>query len=93
MSVFLLFGSLIYAQNTLSECNYPIIKIDIPNGATATMEDMVAAQSNFKAYNADMNNYLTCLDEELSKISEDLDIYPDIKKTNKKIRRSCGCFD
>ena len=82
ISVFLLIGSFSYAQLALADCNYPKMKLDIPNGATATMEDMVAAQTNFKAYNADMDTYLKCLDDELALVSEDLDIYPDIKKAN-----------
>ncbi len=77
--VLLLMGSLSYGQFALSDCFYPKMKVDIPNGSTATMEEMVAAQSNFKAYNADMNAYLDCLDDELSKISEDFEGYADIK--------------
>ena len=77
--VLLLIGSLGYAQFALSDCLYPKMKVDIPNGSTATMEEMVAAQTNFKAYNADMNAYLDCLDDELSKISQDLEGYADIK--------------
>ena len=82
ISVFLLIGSFSYSQFALSDCNYPKMKVDIPNGATATMEDMVTAQTSFKAYNADMDAYLKCLDDELALVSEDLDIYPDIKKHN-----------
>ena len=82
ISVFLLIGSFGYAQLTLADCNYPKMKVDIPNGSTATMEDMVAAQTSFKAYNADMDVYLKCLDDQLALVSEDLDIYPDIKKAN-----------
>ena len=77
--VLLLIGSLGYAQFALSDCLYPKMKVDIPNGSTATMEEMVAAQASFKAYNADMDAYLKCLDDELTLVSEDLDIYPDIK--------------
>ncbi len=80
ISVFLLIGSLCYTQFALSDCNYPTMTVDIPSGATATMEEMVAAQASYKAYNADMNTYLECLDNELALVSEDLDIYPDIKK-------------
>ena len=80
--VLLLIWSLGYGQFALSDCFYPKMRVDIPNGSTATMEDMVATQKDFKAYNADMDTYLDCLDDELSKISEDLDIYPDIKKHN-----------
>ena len=82
ISVFLLIGSFSYAQLALSACNYPKMNIDIPNGATTTMEEMVAAQKSFKAYNTDMEAYLDCLDNELTLVSEDLDIYPDIKKYN-----------
>ena len=77
--VLLLIGSLGYAQFALSDCLYPKMKMDIPNGSTATMEEMVAAQNNFKGYNADMNAYLECLDDELSKISQELEGYADIK--------------
>ena len=79
ISTALIIGSLGYAQFALSDCFYPKMKVDIPNGSTATMEDMVAAQADFKSYNADMDAYLDCLDDELSKISQDLEGYADIK--------------
>jgi len=82
VSTFLLIGSFSYAQFALADCNYPKMNIDFPNGAIATMEEMVAAQTSFKAYNANMDAYLDCLDNELSQVSEELDIYPDIKKLN-----------
>ena len=82
IAVFLVIYALTCAQSTLADCNYPQIKFAIPYGSTATMEDMVAAQTSFKAYNTDMDTYLKCLDDELAKISEDLDIYPDIKKAS-----------
>ncbi len=79
ISVGLLIGSLGYAQLTLATCDYPKMNFVIPNGATATMENMVAGQSNFKSYNADMETYLDCLDSELSKISKNLDNYQEIQ--------------
>ena len=79
ISVGLLIGSLGYAQLTLADCNYPKMNFVIPNGATATMENMVTGQTNFKSYNADMEAYLACLDSELSKVSEDLDNYLEIR--------------
>jgi len=82
ISTFLLIGSFGYAQFALSDCNYPKMNVDIPDGSKATMEEMVAAQTSFKAYNSDMDAYLTCLDSELALVSEELDIYPDLKKTN-----------
>jgi hypothetical protein len=80
ISTLLLIGSLGYAQFALSDCNYPRMNVDIPNGSKASMEDMVAAQASFKAYNSNMNTYLECLDDELSKISEELEGYEDIRR-------------
>ena len=79
ISVGLLIGSLGYAQLTLAKCDYPKMNFVIPNGATATMENMVAGQTNFKSYNTDMAAYLACLDSELSKISKYLDNYEEIQ--------------
>ena len=79
ISLGLLIGTLGYAQFALSDCNYPKMDFVIPNGATATMENMVAGQTNVKSYLADMDAYLNCLDDELSKISQDLEGYKDIK--------------
>ena len=79
ISVGLLIGSLGYAQLTLARCDYPKMNFVIPNGATATMENMVAGQTNFKSYNVDMETYLDCLDSEMSKISKGLDNYREIQ--------------
>ena len=79
ISVCLLIGSLGYAQLTLARCDYPKMNFVIPNGATATMENMVAGQTNFKSYNVDMETYLDCLDSEMSKISKGRDNYQEIQ--------------
>ena len=79
ISIVLLIGSLGYAQLTLARCDYPKMNFFIPNGATATMENMVAGQTNFKSYNADMDAYLDCLDSEFSKVSKKLDNYQKIQ--------------
>ena len=80
--VLLLIGSLSYGQFALSDCFYPKMKVDIPIGSMATEQEMVAALTSFKTYQADMDAYLACLDDELALVPEDLDIYPDIKKAN-----------
>ena len=79
ISIALLIGSLGYAQLTLARCDYPKMNFVIPNGATATMENMVAGQTNFKSYKSGMEAYLDCLDSELSKVSKKLDNYQDIQ--------------
>ena len=82
ISLGLLIVSVGYAQMAIADCKYPKMNVDIPDGSKATMEDMVSDQSSFKAYNADMDVYLQCLDDELALVSEELDIYPDLKKAN-----------
>lgn len=44
-------------------CDYPA-RVSIPNGATASKEDMLAGQKGVKKYVADMEVYLECLLEE-----------------------------
>jgi hypothetical protein len=47
-------------------CDYPR-RIDIPNGTTATKEDMLEGQRNVKEFVASMEIYLECIvDEEKS---------------------------
>lgn len=41
--------------------NYPK-QPNVPNGMKATMDEMVAAQKAIKAYQADAQNYRTCVD-------------------------------
>ena len=41
-------------------CDYPA-KIDMPNGMTATKEDMLSGQRNVKKFVADMEVYLECI--------------------------------
>ncbi len=44
-------------------CDYPK-RADVPNGATATTEEMLAGQKSVKAYMAAMEEYLACIDSE-----------------------------
>ncbi|MDJ0652944.1 MAG: hypothetical protein QNJ40_02240 [Xanthomonadales bacterium] len=49
-------------------CDKPY-KVEIPDGATATKEDMVTTQKAVKAYMAEADVYLGCLEEEQSKLA------------------------
>ena len=51
---------LFMAQGALA-CDYPT-RIDLPDGATASKEDMIAAQKDVKAYVASMDEYLNCME-------------------------------
>ena len=45
-----------------AECIYPKAPSDMPNGAKATEQEMVAGMKAIKDYNAQVSAYLSCLD-------------------------------
>lgn len=42
-------------------CTYPTSPDKIPNGGTASMEDMLTAKKQVEQYNKDMEAYLSCI--------------------------------
>ena len=52
-------------------CIYPREPENIPDGATATYDEMVAAQTAVKQFDADINAYNACLEMELQAILSD----------------------
>jgi hypothetical protein len=57
-----MFAVFCFAQAAFA-CDAPNT-ITVPNGATATKEELVAAQKAVKAFIADMDAYLACIVEE-----------------------------
>ena len=48
-----------------ADCPYPQAPTKIPDGATATLDDMVAGQKAVNAYQKAINDYTACIDKEL----------------------------
>ena len=48
-----------------ADCPYPAAPTKIPDGATASMDDMLAGQKAVKDYNKAINDYVACIDKEL----------------------------
>jgi hypothetical protein len=48
-----------------AECPYPTAPANLPDGRTATMEEMIAGQKAVKEYDAAIKSYVTCIDKEL----------------------------
>lgn len=46
-----------------ADCTYPRTPASLPNGNSASMEEMVEGQKQVKQYMAEMDTYLKCLDE------------------------------
>ena len=51
-------------------CDMPA-EIDIPNGAEATLDEMLAAQSGVRDFIAAMEEYLACMDGEMEALGEE----------------------
>jgi len=49
----------------LADCTLPPPPSKIPNGSTASEQDMIVAMNTLKEYNGDVSVYLKCLDYEV----------------------------
>jgi hypothetical protein len=49
---------------TFADCTVPDNRIQIPDGSTATKEEMIAAQKAVQAFDAAVKTYADCLQEE-----------------------------
>ena len=49
------------AAHAQDSCTYPVAPVTPPDGATATLEQMKAANKDYGRYNTEMNTYLDCL--------------------------------
>jgi opacity protein-like surface antigen len=58
------------SPSAFAACEQPSM-VAVPDGATATMEELLAAQGSVKSYMAEMEIYLACLNEELETAGED----------------------
>jgi hypothetical protein len=57
-------GVLAVAPASFASCTYPHAPTQIPDGATATKDEMIAAQKEVKQFMTDMDAYLKCIDAE-----------------------------
>ena len=48
-----------------ADCPYPPAPDKLPDGASATLEDMLAGQKAVKAYQMAIDGYVACIDKEL----------------------------
>lgn len=57
--------ALVISMPALADCTLPPPPSKIPNGSTASEQEMLAAMNTLKEYNGDVNVYLKCLDYEV----------------------------
>tara|TARA_Y100001970_G_scaffold9604_1_gene11262 strand:- start:6669 stop:7010 length:342 start_codon:yes stop_codon:yes gene_type:complete len=80
--IFLIIFFITFSSIGLAECNYPKKNFDIPSGKKASEAQMVEAMGRVKQFQADLAIYRTCLDDELAKVSPELESYEEIQRMN-----------
>jgi hypothetical protein len=63
--------ALLGAAAANADCIYPQVPTAIPDGATASYEDMVAAHQAVKDFDADIRTYNTCMELDVKSRLED----------------------
>jgi hypothetical protein len=53
------------AAPAYADCTYPAAPAKIPDGASATLEEMIAGQKAVNEYQKAINDYTACIDKEL----------------------------
>jgi acetyl-CoA carboxylase carboxyltransferase component len=81
--------ALLAGGHAYANCSYPKAPEKIPDGATATMAEMVQAQKAVKAYNDDIKAYTECLkqehDQEKAKADADKNVTQEQKDEMEKV--------
>ena len=80
--LFLIISIITFSSITFAECNYPRKNFDIPSGKNATEAEMVETMGKVKQFQSDLTVYRTCLDDELAKVSPELESYEEIQRMN-----------
>jgi hypothetical protein len=78
LTLAMVLGSAAHAQS----CVYPVAPVPPPDGATATLDEMKAANKDYGRYNTEMNVYLDCLKAEIDAATpkDSSKLTPDQKK-------------
>jgi hypothetical protein len=64
-------GAALLSGTAYADCTYPTAPTKLPDGASATLEEMVAGQKTVKEYDKAIKDYVDCIDKELEeKISK-----------------------
>jgi hypothetical protein len=68
MKALLVFATMaaLSAGATYADCPYPAPPDKLPDGATATLQDMLAGQKAVGEYNKAINDYVACIDKALA---------------------------
>ena len=72
----IIFATAVLAVPTIAsakDCGNPPSKLSLPNGASATEDEMKATQSKFPAYAQAMSTFLRCLSDQMKAGKDEYD--------------------
>ena len=61
LSLLAILSTMLFAAPSALACDYPQ-RASVPDGATATKEEMISGQRDVKSYMAAMEAYLSCIE-------------------------------
>ncbi len=64
-------AALLFSSAAGAACTYPDQVTKLPNGKTASKEEMITAQKAVKAYVQEMEQYMACLQADIEALGED----------------------
>jgi hypothetical protein len=71
----------VFAAPAYADCPYPAAPTALPDGRTATLDEMMAGQKAVKAYDKAVDDYVACIDKELdASLAKNADLKPAQKK-------------
>ena len=88
MTKFIISLALVFSTPLALACDYPPPPKELPEGTTATKDDMLAGVKMISAYQASMSTYLSCIEADQVMVLQTLDDEDEEAKT-----RSSTNFD
>jgi len=58
-------ATVLAAGSAYADCTYPAAPAKLPDGASATLEEMIAGQKAVRDYDQAIKSYVDCIDKEL----------------------------
>jgi hypothetical protein len=73
LTTFAIMAAMLAAPAMAKDCGNPPAKLQLPNGTSATEDEMKATQAKFPSYAKEMSTYMRCLSEQMKAAKDEYD--------------------